>query len=320
MSSDVLYDAPGPRARRITLIVSVVVTLAVVAGAYQLIYRPLADDGQFTMKEWGPLLNPGYEVGGRKAFPLVWQRIGEGWVATIKAAVLAIITSIIFGTGLALLRELLMANRDRKFAAQPAAAGTAMRALVFGGRVATRTWVEFFRGLPVVITIFFTFNMLQEAGVAFDDVLIYLVIGLTLYNGVVIGEILRSGMAGLPHGQREAAASVGLSPRQTTMLVLLPQAFRVMLPALISQLVVILKDTSLGFILSYEEALAVGKQLVLALNNPIPVFFTIGATYIVINYALSKLAQYVQRRMSASGYQEKEQQAAVVTIEADAAV
>ena len=161
----------------------------------------------------------------------------------------------------------------------------------------TRVCVEVFRGLPVVLTIFFVARGFPEFGFYFDNFW-YLVIGLTIYNSVVIGEILRSGMEGLPGGQAEAAAAIGLSPAQTTRMILLPQAFRIMLPALISQLVVVLKDTSLGFIISYEETLNIGKQLIGVLSNPIQVYVVIAVLFIVVNYSLSKLAQYVQRRLA----------------------
>jgi glutamate transport system permease protein len=155
----------------------------------------------------------------------------------------------------------------------------------------------------VVITIFFVARGLPQFGLSFDNVLWYLVIGLTIYNMVVIAEILRSGMEGLPRGQREAAASIGLSPLQTTRLILLPQAFRIMLPALISQLVVVLKDTSLGgIIVGYDELLNVARQAIQLLNNPIQLYFVIGVFFIAVNYGLSKLAIYVQRRLSRRGY------------------
>jgi ABC-type proline/glycine betaine transport system permease subunit len=139
---------------------------------------------------------------------------------------------------------------------------------------------------------------LPELGITFDNDLWYVVIGLTVYNGVVIGEILRSGMEGLPGGQAEAAAALGLTPLQTTRTILLPQAARIMLPALISQLVVVLKDTSLGFIVSYEETLEVAKQIMGSLGNPIPVYFVLGAGFIAVNSALSWLARYTQRRLA----------------------
>jgi glutamate transport system permease protein len=127
-----------------------------------------------------------------------------------------------------------------------------------------------------------------------------LVIGLTLYNGVVIGEILRSGMQGLPRGQTEAAQAIGFTTMQTTTRILLPQAYRIMLPALISQLVVVLKDTALGFIITYEELMRTARFLAenRLLRNPLQMYAVAGAIFVILNYALSKLAGYVERRIA----------------------
>jgi glutamate transport system permease protein len=294
----VLYDAPGPRARRVTLIVSIVAAVLAVAGLYLLIYRPLKENGQLSMELWGPLIDPGNEN-----FDQLWTRFGQGFKATIIAAVLAIICSLLFGTALAIIRVQLRAVRTVP----------GVQVLISVLNWITRICVEVLRGIPVVITIFFVWVGLNQLGakdivvplsrIGMDDLtisyLLYsLVIGLTIYNGVVIGEILRSGMEGLPRGQREAADAIGLSTFQTIRLVLLPQAFRIMLPALISQLVVVLKDTSLGFIITYEEILRVAGQTVQVLGNGIQTYIVIGAIYISMNYALSKLAEYTQRRLA----------------------
>ncbi|MBT8227211.1 MAG: amino acid ABC transporter permease [Dactylosporangium sp.] len=289
----VLYDAPGPRARRRTVVISAIAAVLVVAGGYRLVYQPLADQGQFSAELWGPLLNPGNEQ-----FSLVWRRILEGFQATLIAAGYAIVASLVAGTALAVLRVQLRSLVLRRFTAVGGPVALLIRGLVLLLMWLTRFCVEVFRGIPVVITIFFVWVALPEFGITFETSRWYLVIGLSIYNAVVIGEVLRSGMEGLPGGQREAAHAVGLTPFQTTRLILLPQAFRIMLPALISQLVVVLKDTSLGFIISYEEALRVGSQVVQVLENPIQVYTVIGAVYILVNYGLSKLAQYIQRRQS----------------------
>jgi len=288
----VLYDAPGPHARRITLVASIVAAIVLVALAYVFIYRPLEAQGQFTMEKWGPLIDPGNEN-----FVLLWARLGVGFRATLLAAALAIVSSLVLGTGLAILRVQLKALRQRRFAglATPLRYGLIGLSWLLNGT--TRAFVEVFRGLPVVITIFFA-SALPRLGLNLGEILWYLVVGLTLYNMVVIGEILRSGMEGLPGGQREAASSLGLSTFQTIRIILLPQAFRIMLPALISQLVVVLKDTSLGFIISYEEVLRISGQAIQILNNPIQMYAVVGAIYIAANYALSKLAEYLQRRLA----------------------
>lgn len=294
--TSVLYDAPGPRARRVTLVGSVVIGVLIVLGIWLLVIEPLRAKGQFSAEKWGAIVDP-----SNANFTALWHRLGQGATATLTAAVLAIISSLIFGTLLAVLRILLKEQARRRYVGLPRPAAVALRVLTVGLNWFTRFCVEIFRGLPVVITIFFVARALPEYGISFDSALWYLVIGLTIYNMVVIAEILRSGMEGLPRGQSEAAASIGLSPLQTTRLVLLPQAFRIMLPALISQLVVVLKDTSLGFIISYEELLNVARQVTQILNNPIQLYFVVGVFYITVNYALSKLATYVQRRLSRRG-------------------
>ncbi|MFK3980375.1 amino acid ABC transporter permease [Micromonospora sp. NPDC050397] len=289
----VLYDAPGPRARRVTLIGSVIAVVGIAAFVYFLVYLPLDEKGQFTMEKWGPLVDPGNEL-----FSLVWARLREGFVATLIAAALAIVAALLFGTALAILRIQLKALRDRRFVGLSAPVAVVLRALSWLLNTISRFFVEIFRGLPVVITIFFVASALPELGVDLGNLLWYLVIGLTIYNGVVIGEILRSGMEGLPGGQREAAQAVGLSSFQTTRMILLPQAFRIMLPALISQLVVVFKDTSLGFIIGYEEVLRVSSFVIQNLENPIQVYAVVGTIYILVNYLLSKVAEYTQRRMA----------------------
>jgi glutamate transport system permease protein len=288
----VLYDVPGPRQRRITLIVSLVAGVVVLAGLYFLVYRPLDSKGQFSADLWGPLVDPSNEN-----FTQVWERLGVGIRNTLRAAALAIVASLVVGSLLAVLRIQLKSLAKRRFTGFATPASYLLRGLSLGLTAVTRICVEVFRGLPVVITIFFVARGLPEFGISLPS-LWYLVLGLTIYNSVVLAEILRSGMEGLPNGQSEAASAIGLSSMQTTRMILLPQAYRIMLPALISQLVVVLKDTSLGFIISYEETLNIGKQIIGVLNNPIQVYTVIAVLFITVNYSLSKLAQYIQRRLA----------------------
>lgn len=312
--SMVLYDAPGPRARLLTVVGSVVAGAAVLAAGYWFVYRPLAARGELsmvhevdgrTLQKWGPLLDPNNAL-----FPQVWERLGQGLRATLLAAVLAIACSLLFGTLLAMLRIQLAELKDRRYAGLSRPVGLALRGLRGALAVITRLFVEVFRGVPVVITIFFVWRVLPGlelrppdldlGGLPLPSVMWSLVIGLTLYNGVVIGEILRSGMEGLPRGQREAAQAIGLTPLQTTVRILLPQSFRIMLPALISQLVVVLKDTALGFIITYGELMRTANLLAEhpSLQNPLQLYAVVGVIFIVVNYALSKLAGYVERRVA----------------------
>jgi glutamate transport system permease protein len=269
--SSVLYDQPGPRSRRNILIGSVVAGILILA-VLVIVFVRLADQGQFEAEKWNSLINPTDEQ-----FPLVWQRLFIGLQATLTAALLAVVFSLIVGTILAVTRLV---------------SAPWYRWLVVGV-------IELLRGLPVVVTIFFAARALPVLGIDLPIVL-YLVIGLTLYNSVIIAEIVRAGVNSLPKGQREAAAAVGMTRGQSLRLVQLPQAFRVMLPALISQLVVILKDTALGFIILYPELLRTGQVVVQTTDNPLQMYFTIAVIFILINYALSRLATYVEKRLSRS--------------------
>ena len=273
-SANVLYDAPGPRARRRAWIGGTVASVALLL-LIALAVKRLADQGQFSGKLWGPLLNPSDEN-----FPLVWTLLAKGVLATLTAAVLAIVFSLMIGTLIGVARMML---------------GRRSRMPVVG-------LIELLRGLPVVITIYFASRVLPELGITLSDApggagLWFLVIGLTAYNSVVIAEILRAGVASLPRGQNEAALAIGLTPGASMRLVLLPQAVRVMLPALISQVVVILKDTSLAAVLGlYIELLRQGNLIALNLNNPIQTLSVVAVIFILMNYGLSRLATWVDQR------------------------
>jgi glutamate transport system permease protein len=159
--------------------------------------------------------------------------------------------------------------------------------------------VEFFRGVPLLILIFFFYYGSLEYGLGLSPMWA-VVLGLTLYNGSVLAEIIRAGIAAVPRGQSEAALAIGLTRGQVLRQVLLPQAVRTMLPSIISQLVVLLKDTALGFIVTYNELLYVAKQIGGrggAFNFPYVVTYLIVAViYIATCVALSLLASWLERR------------------------
>ena len=274
----VLYDVPGPRAKRKQVVLAVIVGLAAVA-IIALVLTRLNQQGQFEPKLWDPLVNH-----NDKNFAAVWGLIGDGFVNTMKAAALAIAFSLTVGTVVGVARLML---------------GRWTRLPLVG-------LIELFRGLPVVISIYFASRVLPDLGVNLSgwpggEGLWFVVLGLTAYNSVILAEILRSGVNALPKGQSEAAAAIGLSRLQTMRIILLPQAVRIMLPALISQLVVILKDTSLAAVLGvYPEMLNAAKYIYLNLNNPIQALFVVGTIFVVINWSLSRLAGWVEHRLSHS--------------------
>ncbi|MBB5156259.1 amino acid ABC transporter permease [Saccharopolyspora phatthalungensis] len=269
MTSSVLYEAPGPVAKRRSLVASVVIGALLLAVVGWVLVQ-LGAQGQLSAEKWAPLIDPTNDTFG----PL-WTLMGQGLANTLIAAALAMVFSLIIGTLLAITR--LVSTPWYRWA-------------VVGV-------VELLRGVPVVIAIFFASRVLPSFGVDLPA-LWYLVIGLTAYNSVIIAEIVRAGILALPKGQSEAAYAIGLRRSQVMTSVLLPQAFRAMLPALISQLVVILKDTSLGFILAYQEVVRQAQVIIQNLNNPIQTYFVVAVLFILINYGLSKLAVYTERRLS----------------------
>jgi glutamate transport system permease protein len=267
--TSVLYDIPGPVAKRRALVASGVALVIVGLMAAWAAVK-LYDQGQFEADKWAPLIWPPNED-----FTNVWELLIEGLINTLRAAALATVASLIVGTALAVLRV---------------SSAPWYRWLVVG-------LIELLRGIPVVIAIYFSARALPQVGIE-RPTLLYLVIGLTAYNSVVIAEIIRAGVASLPRGQTEAAYAIGLTRGQALRLVQLPQAFRVMLPALISQLVVVLKDTSLGFIILYPELVRTAGIIVQNLRNPIQTYLIVGIIFVVINYALGRFAIWLERRLS----------------------
>ena len=263
MTAAVLYDVQGPRARRRVLIASVVGGLLVLLLLALAVLR-LADNGQFEYEKYAAFVEE----------PELYRRLLDGLTNTLKAAGLALVFASVLGVVLAF--------------------GRLARPLWI--RVPARIVVEFFRAVPLLLLILGFFLAWPVITGRSLEPLYALVIGLTLYNGAVIAEIVRAGIQSLPRGQSEAAMSIGLDRGQTLRLVLLPQAVRIMLPALISQLVVLLKDTSLGFVIGYLELLRSAQRVVQVLDNPLQLYGFVAIVYILINLSLSRLAVVVERR------------------------
>ncbi len=269
-ATSILFDAPGPRARarhRVLTGVGFLLAAATVGG----ILWKLGQAGQLEPALWTALFQAD-----------VWtEYVVPGILKTLQAAAVSIVLAVVFG-------------------------------LVFGmGRlspVAPVRWVcgivvEFFRAVPVLLMMYFAFRLYtvnNVFGVDFNS--FYAVVtGLTLYNGSVIAELVRSGVHQLPKGQSEAGLSVGLTPAQTLRSIQLPQALTAMLPALVGQLVVILKDTALGVAITYPELLQQTRDLGTAYGNVIPAYVLAAVLFILVNYALTVLAGRVERRINRRG-------------------
>jgi glutamate transport system permease protein len=260
--TSVLYDVPGPKAilrNRILGVATVIVVLAVLGFvSYQ-----LWQSGQFEASRWYVF-----------TFSAVWVQIFDALGRTLAAFGLAAVLSLILGFVLAI------------------------------GRLSEHAWVrvpvtvvtEFFRAVPVLVFMMLLYYGLPVIGVRMPPYWA-VVIALMMYNGSVLAEVLRAGIESLPRGQKEAGYAIGLRKSGVMRLILLPQAVRAMLPVIVAQLVVTMKDTALGFIITYPELLYFAKLLGSQQGRPIlQSAFIIGGIYIVMCLILSGIAKYIEIR------------------------
>ncbi len=267
--ASVLFDAPGPRARMRNRVFSAV-TIAVAVLLVWAVARRLADRGQLTAQKWEPFLTAN-----------LWKTyVLPGIIGTLTAAAVSIVLALILGFALGVGRL------------------SPLRAV----RLPCAVIVEIFRAVPVLIMMIFAYFLyaLYDAFPSKHLALAGVVTGLTLYNGAVIAEIVRSGVGALPRGQSEAATALGLSWGQTMRSVLLPQAITSMLPVLISQLVVVLKDTAIGYQITFVEMVRQGTVIGSSYGNYVPALIVIALLMISVNFALSAVATRVERRLRRS--------------------
>ncbi|MDN5743529.1 MAG: amino acid ABC transporter permease [Nocardioidaceae bacterium] len=264
MTGSVLFDAPGPRARMRYRLFTVL-GAALVLGVLAYFVVRLDQKDQFEYVKWEPFLTPSY----------IKVILVDGVLQTLEMAFSAILAAVAFG-------------------------------VVFGiGKLSDHRWVrgpswlivEFWRAVPVLLAMIFIWYWLgiEKESSSYWAV----VIALMVYNGAVLAEVFRAGVNALPKGQAEAAYALGMRKTQVMLTILLPQAVKIMLPALISQCVVALKDTSLGYAVAAPGLTEVGKQIYGDYDfqqNQIPTVIVLAALYIALNLILTAIATWVQKR------------------------
>ena len=269
MSASVLFDTPGPRARVRNRVITAATALVVVLVAW-VVYSRLQTKGQLTAAKWEPFLTAN-----------LWKTyVLPGVQGTLTAAAVSIVLALALGflLGVGRLSE---------------------RAVV---RWPCAVVVEFFRAVPVLVMMIFayflfaTYDLFPSKHLALAGV----VTGLTLYNGAVIAEIVRAGVNALPRGQSEAAEALGLRWGQSMRAILLPQAVTSMLPVLVSQMVVVLKDTAIGYQITFLEMVRQGTQVGSAYGNYVPALIVIAVLMICVNFALGSVATWLEGRLRRS--------------------
>lgn len=263
--SSVLYDVPGPKAIARNRILAVITALLVLAGIAWVIWR-FAVTGQFTAKKWELF-----------TYSSIWALFGEATLNTLAAFAAAAVGALVLGFLLAL------------------------------GRLSDHAWVrvpvgwiiEILRAIPVLIFMMLLYYGLPVVGIKMQPYWA-VVIALVAYNGSVLAEVIRAGVESLPRGQSEAGYAIGLRKSGVMAFVLLPQAIRAMMPVIVAQLVVTLKDTALGFIITYHELLYLVKLLGsnAVYGSPlIPAAIVGGSIYVALCLALSYIARLLERRL-----------------------
>ncbi|WP_410602251.1 amino acid ABC transporter permease [Amycolatopsis sp. lyj-90] len=262
--SSVLFDVPGPKARMRHRLYAVIGVLAIAALIAFVVYR-FYDTGQFAARKWEWL-----------QYQQVQIDLLNAVLETLRAFAVAAALALVFG------------------------------AVFAAGRMSDHAWirrisgaiVEFFRAIPALILMFLFYFGLPAVGVPMTPFL-GVVFGLTLYNGSVLAEVFRAGIQALPKGQAEAAYALGMRKTQVMFFVLLPQAIRAMLPTIISQLVVLLKDTALGFIITFQELLYYARYIGTQgeFGRPIvPSTLVATGIYVGLCLLLTALATYLEKR------------------------
>jgi glutamate transport system permease protein len=265
----VLYDHPGPRAKARNLILTIVFGIAILALLWW-VYTKFDEKGQWAAALWKPFTDAS-----------TWtDYILPGLAHTIGAAAVAMILSLVFG-------------------------------IVFAvGRLSEHRWlsipsgivVEFFRAVPLLLLMFFIFFGVPFLTQQPMSIFWAVVLGLTLYNGSVLAEAFRAGVKSVPRGQSEAAYAIGMRKNQVMQEILIPQAARAMLPVIVSQLVVLVKDTALGYIISYSELIQLGvNNLSANFGNVVQAAIVAAIIYILVNASLTSVAGWLERRTRRSG-------------------
>ncbi|WBB70525.1 amino acid ABC transporter permease [Micromonospora sp. WMMD812] len=261
MNQQILFDEPGPRARRRIRIATVLGAVAVLGGLGWAVHQ-FASHGELAAERWQPFTT----------WP-IWRYLLDALWSTLLAAAATAVLSGALGLLLALGR--LSSRRPVRWLAG--------------------AYVEVFRTVPVLLLIYVTLFALPKYGLNFP-LFWKLVVPLVVANSAAFAEIFRAGIKALDRGQTEAGLTIGLRRGQVMRLVVLPQAVRQLTPSLVSQLVGLLKDTSLGFVVSYTELLYSGQVLASYTHLLIQTFLVVALIYLAVNASLSKVARVLQAR------------------------
>jgi len=257
---DILFGAPSPQARKITQVVSLIAAAGLIALAAGVVWR-FHSAGQLEARFWEFF-----------AWPTTWAFLGRGLLGTLTSSAMAAVIALSLGL-------VLLAGR------------LARPRIVRWPSIAV---IEFLRGTPTLLLIYVCFLVLPAAGIKLGTYwMLTLPIGLS--TAAVVAEVYRAGVLAVPRGQTDAARSLGLTEVQVFRFVVFPQALRYIVPALVAQLVIVVKDTTFGYIVTYGELMQNAKVLIANYHALVPVYLVVAVLYCLVNYAISRASRRLSR-------------------------
>ncbi|WP_373763966.1 amino acid ABC transporter permease [Delftia acidovorans] len=257
---DILFGAPSPQARKITQAVSLIAAAGLIALAAGVVWR-FHSAGQLEARFWEFF-----------AWPTTWAFLAKGLLGTLASSAMAAVIALSLGL-------VLLAGR------------LARPRIVRWPSIAV---IEFLRGTPTLLLIYVCFLVLPAAGIKLGTYwMLTLPIGLS--TAAVVAEVYRAGVLAVPRGQTDAARSLGLTEVQVFRFAVFPQALRYIVPALVAQLVIVVKDTTFGYIVTYGELMQNAKVLIANYHALVPVYLVVAVLYCLVNYAISRASRRLNR-------------------------
>ncbi|ODS91470.1 MAG: amino acid ABC transporter permease [Comamonas sp. SCN 65-56] len=250
---NLLFGAPSPRLRAAQQATSALAALALLALAAAIVLQFHAA-GQLDARFWQFF-----------AWPTTWPFLAQGLLGTLASAAMAAVIALALGLGLMLGR-------------------VARLRLLRWPSVAV---IELLRGTPTLLLIYVCFLVLPQAGIKLSTYWM-LTLPIALSAAAVVAEVYRAGVLAVPRGQTAAARSLGLSEAQVFFSIVFPQALRTIIPALVAQLVIVVKDTTFGYVVTYGELMQNAKVLIANYHALVPVYLVVALLYCGVNYALSR--------------------------------
>ena len=257
---DILFAAPGPKAQTAMRVVSVIAAamlILLVAGIALQFHLA----GQLVVQLWEFF-----------AWSTTWAFLAKGLLGTLASAAMAAVIALTLGLVLLL------------------------------GRLSRLGWVrwpsialiEFLRGTPTLLLIYVCFLVLPAAGIKLSTYwMLTLPVGLS--TAAVVAEVYRAGVLAVPRGQTDAGRSLGMTEVQVFFFIVFPQALRYIVPALVAQLVIVVKDTTFGYVVTYGELMQNAKVLIANYNSLVPVYLVVAALYCLVNHAISMASKRLGR-------------------------